>query len=309
MIGEISCAINRVEEQIEQLFDEKEEFIMANEDVLPRTMYLKKLAEIDSRIDELKKTLVSLNEEKQEILDMELLPKKLRKKYKEEKYGILDVRVRLREGEQLNIEMQSIAYDYWQERSLFYLGKMYVDQIHEGEDYDKLKKCIHVGILDFTLFEHERYYSCFHIWEDTIRDMYSDKFEIHVLELPKLAKYEYPQTELLRWAQFFGARSREEIEVLAEKDEYIHKAYDKLEEISADEEKRLEYEERQKAIRDHRHMLASGRREGLREGLREGKHEHAVEMARKMLEDKLPIEKIAEYSGLSPEDVHRLEEQ
>ena len=94
-----------------------------------------------------------------------------------------------------------------------------------------------------------------------------------------------------------------------EKDEYIHKAYDKLEEISADEEKRLEYEERQKAIRDHRHMLASGRREGLREGLREGKHEHAVEMARKMLEDKLPIEKIAEYSGLSPEDVHRLEEQ
>ena len=54
----------------------------------------------------------------EEILDMELLPKKLRKKYKEEKYGILDVRVRLREGEQLNIEMQSIAYDYWQERSL-----------------------------------------------------------------------------------------------------------------------------------------------------------------------------------------------
>ena len=32
MIGEITCAINRVEEQIEQLFDEKEEFIMAYED-------------------------------------------------------------------------------------------------------------------------------------------------------------------------------------------------------------------------------------------------------------------------------------
>lgn len=28
MIGEITCAINRVEEQIEQLFDEKEEFII-----------------------------------------------------------------------------------------------------------------------------------------------------------------------------------------------------------------------------------------------------------------------------------------
>ena len=122
--------------------------------------------------------------------------------------------------------------------------------------------------------------------------MYSDKFEIHVLELPKLAKYEYPQTELFRWAQFFSAKNREEMELLAEK---------------------KEYEARQKAIRDHRHILASGRREGLREGkcegLREGKREHAVEMARKMLADKLPIEKIAEYSGLSLEDVHKLEGQ
>ena len=250
-----------------------------------------------------------LGVEPEEIEETILLPTILHPEYPDDKYGILDVKVVLKNGSQMDFEMQVTAVSYWTKRILFYLGKMYTDQLKAGESYEKLKKCIHVGILDFTLFEHERYYSCFHIWEDTIRDMYSDKFEIHVLELPKLAKYEYPQTELLRWAQFFGARSREEIEVLAEKYEYIHKAYDKLEEISADEEKRLEYEERQKAIRDHRHMLASGRREGLREGLREGKHEHAVEMARKMLEDKLPIEKIAEYSGLSPEDVHRLEEQ
>ena len=39
----------------------------------------------------------------------------------------------------------------WAERSLFYLSKMYIDQIHEGEDYGQLKKCIHVGILDFKL--------------------------------------------------------------------------------------------------------------------------------------------------------------
>lgn len=220
----------------------------------------------------------------EEITSVELLPKKLRKKHKEEKYGILDVRARLSSGEQINIEMQSVPYDYWQERSLFYLGKMYVDQIHEGEDYDKLQKCIHVGILDFTLFEHDRYYSRFHIWEDTYRDMYTDKFEIHILELPKLAKYEYPQTELLRWAQFFGSKNRREIQMLAEKDEYIRKAYDRLEEISADEEKRLLYEERQKVIRDHRHMIASGRREGKREGLREGLQQ-ANQLNQKLIAD------------------------
>ena len=246
----------------------------------------------------------------EEIEEIELLPKQLRKKHKEEKYGILDVHIRLNNGERMNIEMQSTSYDYWQERSLFYLSKMYVEQIKQGEDYDSLKKCIHVGILNFNLFRHDRYYSRFHIWEDTSREMYTDKFEIHILELPKLAQYEYPETELLRWAQFFGAKNREEMQMLAEQDKYIDKAYRRLEEMSADEQKRWEYEMRQKAIRDHRHMLASGRREGEKigeqRGLEQGERKKAVEIARKMLGDKMPIEKVAEYSGLSLEEIQKL---
>ena len=246
----------------------------------------------------------------EEIEEIELLPKQLRKKHKEEKYGILDVHIRLNNGERMNIEMQSTSYDYWQERSLFYLSKMYVEQIKQGEDYDSLKKCIHVGILNFNLFRHDRYYSRFHIWEDTSREMYTDKFEIHILELPKLAQYEYPETELLRWAQFFGAKNREEMQMLAEQDKYIDKAYRRLEEMSADEHKRWEYEMRQKAIRDHRHMLASGRREGEKigeqRGLEQGERKKAVEIARKMLGDKMPIEKVAEYSGLSLEEIQKL---
>ena len=246
----------------------------------------------------------------EEIEEIELLPKQLRKKHKEEKYGILDVHIRLNNGERMNIEMQSTSYDYWQESSLFYLSKMYVEQIKQGEDYDSLKKCIHVGILNFNLFRHDRYYSRFHIWEDTSREMYTDKFEIHILELPKLAQYEYPETELLRWAQFFGAKNREEMQMLAEQDKYIDKAYRRLEEMSADEQKRWEYEMRQKAIRDHRHMLASGRREGEKigeqRGLEQGERKKAVEIARKMLGDKMPIEKVAEYSGLSLEEIQKL---
>lgn len=166
-----------------------------------------------------------------------------------------------------------------------------------------------MGILDFTLFNHDRYYSRFHIWEDTSRELYTDKFEIHILELPKLAKQEYPQTELLRWAQFFGAKSREEIQMLAEKDEYIQKAYRRLEEMSADEQKRWEYEMRQKAIRDQRHMLASGRREGLREGEKLGEQRGKLEMARKMLaRGRDTVEEIAEITGLSLEEIQKLTE-
>ena len=159
-----------------------------------------------------------------------------------------------------------------------------------------------MGVLNFNLFPHNRYYSRFHIWEDTNREMYTDKFEIHILELTKLAQYEYPQTELLRWAQFFGAKSREEMQMLAEKDKYIDKAYRRLEEMSVDEQKRWEYEMRQKAIRDQRHMLASGRREGEKIGELQGK----LEMAREMLKDNMPIEKVAKYAGLSVEEIQKL---
>lgn len=153
---------------------------------------------------------------------------------------------------------------------MFYISKMYVDQIHEGEDYGQLKKCIHVGILDFKLFDDEEYYSRFHIWEDNRRLQYSDKFEIHVLELPKLEKYDYPETELLKWARFFNATNKEELEMAAEGNEYTQKAYDRLVELSADEEKRMEYEERQKALRDYQHMMNSGWRQGVSEGREEG---------------------------------------
>lgn len=204
------------------------------------------------------------------ILWTKLLPTYLRKQHKDDKFGILDVRVMLQDESQVDVEIQVIAYDYWAERSLFYLSKMYVDQIHEGEDYGQLKKCIHVGILDFKLFDDEEYYSRFHIWEDNRRLQYSDEFEIHVLELPKLEKYDYPETELLKWARFFNATDKEELEMAAEGNEYTQKAYDRLVELSADEEKRMEYEERQKALRDYQHMMNSGWRQGVSDGREEG---------------------------------------
>lgn len=194
----------------------------------------------------------------------------LRKMHKKDKLGILDVRVQLEDGTEMNVEMQSLIYDYWTERSLFYLCKMYTDQIHEGDDYKKLKKCIHVGILDFTLFDDKEYYSRFHIREDTRPLLYSDKLEIHILELPKLRAYKYPQTELLRWAQFFNAEDREELKMIAKGNKFMEKAYKHLVELSADKEKRMEYEARQKALRDQLHIRNSGFRAGHAEGHAEG---------------------------------------
>ena len=178
-----------------------------------------------------------------------------------------------------------------------------------------IMKRIHVSILDFKLFDDEEYYSRFHIWEHR-RLQYSDKFEIHVLELPKLEKYDYPETELLKWARFFNATDKEELEMAAEGNEYTQKAYERLVELSAAEEKRMEYEARQKALRDYQHMMNSGWRQGYgkgkeagveagrEEGRKEGRKEGVEEGWKEGVEEgaKASIEMLQEL-GISREEV------
>ena len=211
----------------------------------------------------------------EEIAETVLLPTSLRKKYEGDKLGILDVRVLLNYSTQIDIEIQVSPFPLWPERSLFYLAKMFTDQIEKGEGYERLEKCVHVGILDFILFgEDEEYYSCFHIREDFRNRLYTDKLEVHILELPKLKKNNYPETELLNWAKFMNAERQEEFEEMAEKDKYIEKAYEALKNISADDEKRLEYEAREKALRDHNYLMKSnweaGEKIGISKGMEQG---------------------------------------
>lgn len=221
----------------------------------------------------------------EDIVNTTLLPTHLRKESQEEKLGILDVRVLLNGNVQINMEMQMAPFELWAERSLFYLGKMYVDQIKAGEDYDVLKKCIHIGILDFVMFEEDvEFYSRFHIWEDQRHRKYTDKLEVHILELPKLDRYRYPQTELLKWARFINAERKEDLEMIAKTDKFLGKAYEALTNLSADEKKRLEYEAREKAIRDHHHQMKSnwnaGHEQGLKQGIEQGEKSGEERMAR-----------------------------
>lgn len=57
---------------------------------------------------------------------------------------------------------------------------------------------------------------------------------------------------------------------MAEKNQYISTAYERLKNISADEQKRYEYEAREKAIRDHNHLMFTARKRGIEEGIEQG---------------------------------------
>lgn len=58
--------------------------------------------------------------------------------------------------------------------------------------------------------------------------------------------------------------------MIAEKDPYIKSAYDQLQIISRDKQKRFEYEAREKAIRDHHQFLSEAERRGIEIGEKRG---------------------------------------
>ena len=215
-----------------------------------------------------------------EIKKTQILNTYLRKEHEDDKQGILDVRVSLNNNMEIDIEIQLSELRVWADRSLFYLSKMYAEQIKPGQTYDVFKKCVGISILNFDLFPKEtEFYSCFHIQEDTRHFLYTDKMEFHVIELPKLPQeLKDDSSDILLWAKFINAERKEEFDMIATKNTYIKSAYKTLQVIRQDEEKRMAYEAREKALRDYNQgMLEAelrgreiGRKEGQEIGRKEG---------------------------------------
>ncbi len=204
-----------------------------------------------------------------DIKKTELLNTNLRKLHEDEKQGILDVRILLNNSTEIDIEIQLSMLNVWADRALFYLAKMYTEQIRPGQNYSVFKKCVSISILDFTLFQDTvEFYSCFHIREDNRQTLYTDKMEFHVLELSKLPdELKEDSGDILLWAKFINAERKEEFDMLAEKNAYIGSAYEQLQVISQDRQKRLEYEAREKAILDYNQGMFESEQRGIQKGI------------------------------------------
>lgn len=59
---------------------------------------------------------------------------------------------------------------------------------------------------------------------------------------------------------------KEEFDMIAEKNPYIDSAYRQLQVISQDKQKRMEYEAREKAVRDHNQMIYEAEKRGEQRG-------------------------------------------
>ena len=132
---------------------------------------------------------------------------------------------------------------------------MLVEQVGINKKYTNIKKCIGINILDFDYIrDTNRFHTIYHISEDTEHIRYTDILEWHIVEIPKLPPIN-DGTNLYNWVKFINAQNKEEFQMLATQDIYLKTAYEQLEIISQDEQKRLEYTARQRALYDYNTLV------------------------------------------------------
>ena len=241
-----------------------------------------------------------------------LLNTNLPKIHEDEKQGILDVRLTMNDNTEIDIEIQLAYMKAWADRSTFYVSKMLVEQVDINQKYNNIKKCIGINILDFNYIKDtKRFHTVYHIYEDTEHIKYTDIIEIHIVELPKLPAKD-DGTDLYDWIKFIKAENKEEFEMLAQQSIYLKTAYEKLEEISANPEKRLAYTARQKALYDYNTLveenyergIEEGREQGIEQGIQQGIEQAQTEMIIKLYKKGTPPEQIATNLDFTMEKVN-----
>ena len=136
----------------------------------------------------------------------------------------------------------------------------------------------------------------------------TDDFEIDILELPKVKKYDKENNKnksLLLWTKFFtNPEELEEKEM--EENEGVKKAKEELDEISQSEHEAYLAELRLKYIRDKNAEIAFAKDEGYEIGIKEGEKNKQIEIAKKLLQENIDIKIIISVTGLSEEELKNL---
>ena len=230
----------------------------------------------------------------------------LRREFKDEKLGVLDIIAKLDENEICNIELQIVDKKNIIERILYYWSRLYSRQIKSGEDYKILQKAIVILITDFKIenLEELDYHSRWKIMEDKQgkKIILTQKLEIDIIELPKIIGKEKEQDNLLDWLYFLENPKSERVTKKMKENENLKEAVKKLDNLSEDEKMQRIADLRQKAIMDEKAIYEKG----LEKGIMEGSQKEKIEIAKKMLELKIDKETIAEATGLTEQEIEKI---
>lgn len=220
-----------------------------------------------------------------------------------DKTGILDLRAKINNTIECEIEMQMLYSKNFIPRLLYYWAKLYSKQLKRGNNYNELHKTICIAIINQNIpyLEDLKAHTKWQIREEKDRTkILTDNLEIHIIEIQKAIK-EYDKdrkNKLLQWMMFLNEPGSMEVDRIMEKNKEIKEAKVTLRELSEEESKQQIAELREKYILDTKDIFETGIEKGI--------SNEKINIAKKLLKINMPIKQISEITGLSEEEIKEL---
>ena len=242
-----------------------------------------------------------------EINSLELdLNKQLQGDEVDDKIGIVDLRAKIDNNIECEIEMQMIYSKNFIPRLLYYWSKLYSNQLKKGKKYYALNKTISIAIINENVPELKGLLS--HTkWQiresGNYRKILTDKLEIHIIEIRKAIE-EYKnnrKNERLQWMMFLNNPDSKEVDSIMKDNIKIKEAKNTLHDLSQDEKNQRIAELRLKNILDKQDIYETG----IEKGIKREKENIIVEM----LKAKEPIEKIMKFTNTKKQEIEKIKKE
>lgn len=222
--------------------------------------------------------------------------------------AIFDVYCENEKGEKFIVEMQNAYQTYFKDRSLYYATFPIKEQAPKSADWDfNLSHVYVVALLNFNM--HEESFDQKAIAHDVglldkkTKKVFNDKLTFKYVEIAKFDKpLEKLRTLYDKWLYALKNLPKLENRPMELKDKIFDKLFAEAEIAKFSKKELREYEDSLKAYRDIKNSLDTAEEKGRKKGM----EERSLEIAREMLQDGEPIEKIIRYTGLSENEISGL---
>jgi len=258
-----------------------------------------------------------LDVEEQQLGEIQILNPYVAPESYNDKFGILDLKVKTNEGKIINVEIQLQREASYHSRIIYYLSKMIYQQMKSGEEYDVIQKVISISILDHDFVKKSNsYHHTFQLYDPYHKIPFGDIIEVHTLELPKLPDT-HDGTKLWDWLAFFKSKDESQLRSLANHNQEVAKVVSAYKNMTVEEIEQIKEWESDRAARNKAQFIADAKRkaaaegmaEGMAKGLAEGASRSKNEIALRLLNANLSAKQVSEWTGLSLEEIDALNSQ
>lgn len=229
-----------------------------------------------------------------------------------ERKAIFDVYCENEKGEKFIVEMQNASQQYFKDRSLYYATFPIREQAQKGGLWNyELKHVYVVALLNYDMtessFAKDTINHDIGLLDKQTHKVFNDKLTFKYVEISKFDKsIEELKSNYDKWIYVLQNLSRLDRQPMYLQTAVFTRLFKQAEIAGFTRTELREYEDSLKAFRDMKNTLDNAKKEGIEEGLIKGERNKAIEIAKNLLEMKMPFETIMKATGLSMEEVKNL---